>query len=192
MKLVGLTGGIGCGKTTVLEAFRHLGVPCYIADQEAGKFYEEVSFLNEIRILFGDKVFRGDGSVDKSKIAQIVFNDNNKLQELNRLVHPRVINNFMQWSKKQDAPYVMMESAIIYEYDLQKYLDVVITVYLEKEERMRRLELRDKVRRDILEARMRNQMSAEEKMDRADYVILNYEGNPRTRQVSTIDQWLKK
>ena len=187
MKYIGLTGGIGCGKTTVLEAFEKIGVPCFIADRQAGKYYDDPSFLDEIHSLFGPTVFRSDGSVDKQRIAQIVFSDKQMLRRLNELVHPRVMAEFRQWADRQQAPYVILESAIIYEYQLEKHLDQVITVYLDKEERLRRLEHRDHVSRQALEARMRNQLSAEEKMDRADYVILNYEGNPRARQVAFVD-----
>ena len=121
-----------------------------------------------------------------------MFNDRDMLLKLNTLIHPRVMNDFRQWASRQTVPYVILESAIIYEYNLERHLDQVITVYLEKEERLRRLELRDHVSRTVLEERMRNQMSAEEKMDRADYVILNYEGNPRSRQVGTINAKIKK
>ena len=192
MKLVGLTGGIGCGKTTVLEAFSRLGVPCFVADQRAAAYYKEPGFLNDIRTLFGNNVIDTDGNVNKAEIARIVFSDKDKLQALNELVHPRVMHEFSMWAQQQQTPYVIMESAIIYEYGLQNHLDTIITVYLEKEERLRRLQLRDNVGREALEARMRNQLSAEEKMDRADYVILNYEGNPRARQVADIDRWLRQ
>lgn len=196
MKLIGLTGGIGCGKTTVLEEFQKLGVPCFIADRHAATYYEEVDFLAEIRNLFGDRVIRPDGSADKAQIASIVFNNRDALLKLNALIHPRVMNDFAEWaaaikSGNPETPYVIMESAIIFEYQLEKHLDKVITVYLEKEERIRRLMLRDKTSREQLENRMRNQLSAEEKMDRADYVILNYEGNPRSRQVAAIDRMIR-
>lgn len=191
MKLIGLTGGIGCGKTTVLEEFQKLGVPCFIADRHAANYYNDATFLKEIRSLLGDDVIRQDGSADKTRIASIVFNNHDALMKLNALIHPRVMKDFASWASIQKAEYVIMESAIIYEYHLDKQLDKVITVYLEKEERMRRLILRDKVSREQLEERMRNQLSAEEKMDRADYVILNYEGNPRVRQVTFIDNMLR-
>lgn len=192
MKLIGLTGGIGCGKTTVLKEFRTLGIPCFIADKEAGKYYDDPAFIKEIRTLFGDTVLNADGSANKQQIAHIVFNDKEMLSRLNALIHPRVMAEFRQWAGHQQSPYVIMESAIIYEYGLEKHLNQVIAVYLDKEERMQRLELRDKVSRQVLEERMRNQLSAEEKMDRADYVILNYEGNPRARQVATIDAKIRE
>ena len=196
MKLIGLTGGIGCGKTTVLEEFQKLGVPCFVADRHAADYYRNADFLESVRILLGDSVIKPDGTADKARIATIVFNDRNALLQLNALIHPRVMKDFAAWAtnlqKEAAPPYVIMESAIIFEYGLEKQLDSIIAVYLEKEERMRRLILRDKTSREQLEQRMRNQMSAEEKMDRADYVILNYEGNPRARQVATIDSWLRR
>ena len=186
MITVGLTGGIGCGKTTVLLLFRELGVPCFVADEVAGQYYEDEAFLKSIRELFGDRVFRADGSVDKQAIARIVFADKVALASLNGLIHPRVMEDFRRWAGEQRAPYVIFESAILYEYGLEQAVDKVIAVYVEKEERFRRLEQRDHATREALEARMRNQLSAEEKMDRADYVVLNYEGNPRQRQVEHI------
>ncbi|MCR5191678.1 MAG: dephospho-CoA kinase [Bacteroidales bacterium] len=192
MTLVGLTGGIGCGKTTVLHVFEEMGVPCFIADTHAASYYEEQEFLQSISSLLGNEVFDSQGKADKRKIASIVFNDKEKLQALNAMIHPRVMNDFHKWAEQQKSEYVILESAIIFEYRLQRYLDKVVTVYLEKEERIKRLEIRDGVSRDILEARMRNQLSAEEKMDLADYVILNYEGNPRRRQVEYIDRLLRK
>lgn len=192
MKLIGLTGGIGCGKTTVLEEFKKIGIPCFIADRHAAGYYENPIFVQEIKNLLGNGVIRPDGSVDKSLIASIVFNDPEALRRLNALIHPRVMDDFIKWASAQAAPYVIIESAIIFENNLDKLLDKTIAVYLEKEERMQRLLLRDKTSREQLEQRMRNQMSAEEKMDRADYVILNYEGNPRKRQVATIDKFLNE
>ena len=189
--LVALTGGIGCGKTTVLNEFAKLGIPCFVADEVAGAYYSDPTFLSQIRDLFGDRVFRPDGTVDKKAIASIVFADPAMLQRLNALVHPRVWDDFVRFALQHtDAPYILFESAIVYEYGFDRLVDKVICVYLEKEERLRRLELRDHATRAQLEARMANQLSAEEKMMRADYVVLNYEGNPRTRQVQHIHNLL--
>lgn len=191
MKLIGLTGGIGCGKTTVLKEFQAIGIPCFVADTHAASYYEEPDFVHQLNTILKCDVCLADGSVDKRRVADIVFNDSKALSRLNALVHPRVMSDFRQWAAQQQAPYVILESAILYEYGLDKSLDAVIAVYLEKEERFRRLMFRDRTSREALEARMRNQLPAEEKMDRADYVILNYEGNPRRRQVETIDRKLK-
>ena len=192
MRLVALTGGIGCGKTTVLNEFRHLGIPCFVADEVAGNYYKESDFRASVRELLGDAVMLPDGAVDKRAVAARVFSDPAALQALNALVHPRVWNDFLQFVSRQQAPYVIFESAIVYEHGFDRMGDKVVCVYLEQEERLRRLALRDHATREQLLARMRNQLSAEEKMMRADYVILNYEGNPRARQVRHIHSLLQK
>ena len=189
--LVALTGGIGCGKTTVLEQFKLLGIPCFVADQVAGRYYDDPAFLQQIRALFGDNVLLPDGSADKRAIAQIVFSDSGMLQRLNSLIHPRVWEDFQHFVQThRQSPYVIFETAIAYEYGFDRLVDRVVCVYLEEEERLRRLELRDYATREQLLARMRNQLSAEEKMMRAHHVVLNYEGNPRTRQVMHIHHQL--
>lgn len=189
--LVALTGGIGCGKTTVLNQFDSLGIPCFVADQVAGRYYDNPDFLTQIRALFGDSVMLPDGSADKRAIAQIVFSNNDMLQRLNSLIHPRVWADFELFvQENKQAPYIIFESAIAYEYGFDKLVDRVVCVYLEEEERLRRLQLRDHASREQLLARMRNQLSAEEKMMRAHYVVLNYEGNPRARQVQYIHSLL--
>ena len=190
MKHIGLTGGIGCGKTTVAEEFRKLGVPCFIADERAASYYLNRDFCTTIGALFGSEMLDSDGYVNKKKLADKVFNDRDALLKLNSMIHPRVMDDFRHWAALQHTPYVILESAIIYEYNLDLHLDKVIAVYVEKEERLRRLQLRDNASRQQLEARMRNQLPAEVKMERADFVILNYEGNPRARQVAYINQLL--
>ncbi len=190
MKVV-LTGGIGCGKTTVLNEFRQLGIPCFVADEIASSYYDDPAFLAQVENLFGPSVIRPDGSADKRAIASIVFNDAEALKQLNALIHPRVWSDFLAFEGQHpEAPYVIFESAIAYEYGFDRLVDKVICVYLEQEERLQRLELRDHASREQLMDRMRNQLSAEEKMMRADYVILNYEGNPRQRQVRHIHESL--
>ncbi len=191
--LVALTGGIGCGKTTVLNEFRRLDIPCFVADEVGGTYYDDPAFLEQIKELFGPSVLRPDGTADKRAIAAIVFNDAEALGRLNALVHPRVWSDFLAFADRHsEAPYVIFESAITYEYGFDRLVDKVICVYLEQEERLRRLELRDHATREQLLARMRNQLSAEDKMLRADYVILNYEGNPRQRQVRHVHDALLK
>ena len=113
------------------------------------------------------------------------------LQRLNSLIHPRVWADFELFvQENKQVPYIIFESAIAYEYGFDKLVDRVVCVYLEEEERLRRLQLRDHASREQLLARMRNQLSAEEKMMRAHYVVLNYEGNPRARQVQYIHSLL--
>lgn len=187
MKYVALTGGIGCGKTTVLREFERLGVPCFVADEVAAGYYNDPHFVDSVDSLLGGGTMTPDGKADKQAIAAIVFHDKELLLRLNALIHPRVWNDFLRFAANHpDAPYCLFESAIAYEYGFDRLVDKVVCVYLDKEERLRRLAERDHLDRERLEARMRNQLPAEEKMMRADYVVLNYEGNPRRRQVEYI------
>ncbi|MBQ8703818.1 MAG: dephospho-CoA kinase [Bacteroidales bacterium] len=193
MKRVGLTGGMGCGKSTVAAEFRRLGVPCFVSDIVASGYYYDLDFLDELRQLLGDGVFLPDGSADKRAVAVRVFADRQLLEGLNAMVHPRVKDDFDAFCRRYaDAPYVIFESAILYDYGFDRLMDRVVCVYLDIEERLRRLLLRDGVGEEAIRARIANQIPAEEMMRRADYVILNYEGNPRQRQVAYIDKLLRQ
>lgn len=192
MKRVGITGGMGCGKSTVVAEFRALGVPCFVSDIVASGYYYDLDFLDDLRRLLGDDVFLPDGSADKRAVAKRVFADRQLLDGLNALVHPRVKEDFEWFCRRHDdAPYVLFESAILYDYGFDSLMDSVICVYLDLEERLSRLAERDHSSREDLMARIANQLPAEEMMRRADYVILNYEGNPRKRQVAYIDKILR-
>lgn len=193
MKKVGITGGIGCGKSTVVAEFFRLGVPAFVADSVAAAYYDDPAFLARLRELFGDGMFFPDGKVDKKALATRVFSDRQSLAELNALVHPRVMQDFDRFcAEHAGAPYVLFESAILYDYGFDRLMDAVICVYLDLEERLSRLALRDGASRQQLMARIANQLPAEETMNRADYVILNYEGNPRSRQVAFFDKILRQ
>ena len=192
MRRVGITGGMGCGKSTVVAEFRSLGIPCFISDIVASGYYYDIDFLDDLRRLLGDEVFLDDGTADKKAVAAKVFADKALLEGLNALVHPRVIEDFDHFCRLHaDAPYALFESAIMYDYGFDRMMDRVICVYLDLDERLRRLSQRDGVGEEALMARIANQMPAEEVMLRADYVILNYEGNPRRRQVEYIDKLLR-
>ena len=192
MKRVGITGGIGCGKSTVVAEFKQLGINCFVADSVAATYYNDTDFLADVRRLLGNDVFRHDGTVDKTAIARRVFSDNTLLQGLNALVHPRVMRDFDFFSQQHSSePYVLFESAILYDYGFDHMMDCVIGVYLDLEERLQRLLLRDGGDETAIRARIANQLPAEQILDRADYVVLNYEGNPRHRQVMYIDNKIK-
>lgn len=192
MLKVGITGGMGCGKSTVVAEFQKLGVPAFVADRVAADYYRDPAFLSRLRDLFGSDLFLPDGSVDKQRLASRVFSHRDELLALNALVHPRVVDDFHRFCLQHaDNPYVLFESAILYDYRFDRLMDRVICVYLDLDERLRRLSLRDGCSREALERRITNQLPAEEIMMRADYVILNYEGNPRHRQVSYIDKMIR-
>ena len=193
MKRIGVTGGIGCGKSTVIEEFRRLGVNCFVADSVAASYYNNIQFINDVRTILGDSVIHPDGTADKQRIAEIVFSDKKALQRLNALIHPRVMADFDRFcSQHASEDYILFESAILYDYGFDRMMDAVVCVYLDLDERLSRLILRDNTSRDALLARISNQLPAEEMMMRADYVVLNYEGNPRRRQVTYIDKKLRQ
>lgn len=193
MKKIGITGGMGCGKTTVVAEFERLGVPAFVADKVGGSYYNDAAFLVEVRKALGEDVFDTQGNVDKKRIAALVFSDKEALARLNALVHPRVMEDFDRFCRQHaDKPYVLFESAILFDYALDRFMDKTICVYLSLDERLSRLKERDHADDSALLARIHNQMPAEEMMMKADYVILNYEGNPRRRQVEYIDKKLRK
>lgn len=193
MKKIGITGGMGCGKTTVVAEFERLGVPAFVADKVGGSYYNDTAFLTEVRNALGNEVFDANGNVDKRRIAALVFSDKEALARLNALVHPRVMEDFDRFCRQHaDKPYVLFESAILFDHGLERFMDKTICIYLSLDERLARLKERDHADEAEIMARIHNQMSAEEMMRRADYVILNYEGNPRRRQVEYIDKKLRK
>lgn len=187
---VGITGGIGCGKTTVVSAFAALGVPAFVADRVGAAYYDNPDFCHTVARTLGSDLLATPDTIDKRRLADRVFADPAALAALNALVHPLVMADFDRWLAQQTAPYVLFESAILFDCGLDSRMAATIVVHLDKEERMRRLLLRDKVSEAQIEARMARQLPSDVLLDRADYVILNYEGNPRQRQVRYIHEQL--
>lgn len=173
MIVVGLTGGIGSGKTTVGSFFKELGIPVYIADTEAKQLMVRSKVIRRKLIaLFGEKAY-DKGELNRPYIASKIFNDKSLLEQMNAIVHPKVGAHFKRWLKKQNAPYVIKEAAIIFEHNKQSEYDFIITVTADKEERIKRVMRRDNAPRSKVEAIIKNQMSDEEKVKKSDYVIEN-------------------
>ncbi|GAA3625590.1 dephospho-CoA kinase [Flavivirga jejuensis] len=173
MIIVGLTGGIGSGKTTVAKQFKKLGVPVYIADVEAKNLMNKSKIIKRKLIqLFGDKAYIND-TLNKPFIADIIFNDKNYLQKMNDIIHPRVAKHFKNWVLKQDAPYLIKEVAILFENGGHKSYDYIITVTAPKDLRIKRLLMRDNTTKEKIQAIMKNQWSDEEKIKHSHYVIEN-------------------
>lgn len=169
---IALTGGIGTGKTYLSKHFVQMGIPVFYADDEAKKLYGQPFFIEQLRQLFGDAYVRADGQVDLRLLAQTVFGDAEKLEQLNRLMHPAVMQLFEQWAEQQTAPTVMMESAIVFEGNLTSYFDKIIVADAPLELRISRIKVRnpDLSREEILQ-RMSRQLPQEEKCRRADLVV---------------------
>jgi dephospho-CoA kinase len=181
LKIIGLTGGIGSGKTTVAKMFRQLGAPIYIADEEAKKIMDTARVKEQIINLFGEQAY-SNNQLNSKFIAQIVFKDKTMLQHLNAIVHPEVRKHFQQWLKKQKAPYIIKENAILFETDAAKNCDFTIVVTTEKDVKLSRIQQRDNSSIEEIEARMNNQWPDEKKVSLADYVIDNSKGLSETQQ----------
>ncbi|MFG6687559.1 dephospho-CoA kinase [Mariniflexile sp. HNIBRBA6329] len=186
MIVVGLTGGIGSGKTTVAKQFDALGIPVYIADEEAKRLMNRSKVIKRKLIaLFGEEAYL-DNQLNKPFIANIIFNDKTYLQKMNAIVHPRVAAHFKKWAAKQNSPYVIKEVAILFENGGHKQCDYVITVTAPKEVRIQRLLKRDDTTEEKVKTIMRNQWSDEEKVKLSDYVITNIELENTMNQVKKI------
>jgi len=175
MLKIGITGGIGSGKTTVARVFEQLGVPVYNADYRAKEIMNSEPLVKErLKELFGDSIYNSEGKADRKKIAELVFKDKNKLNELNSVIHPAVWLDGENWLKQYTAkPYILKEAAILFESGGNKGLDKVIMVSAPKEVRIERVMKRDNVTIQEVEARMANQWDDERKEKLSDFVIVN-------------------
>jgi dephospho-CoA kinase len=174
---LGITGGIGSGKTSVCRVFDVLGVPVFSADREASEIMEkDGEIINKLNSIAGKNLYV-NGSLDRMDLANIIFNDNSLLQQVNLLVHPVVFNHFMNWVLEQSAPYVIMEAAILFESGASDFVDKVATVVAPVEQRMERVIQRNKLSREQVLERMKNQMDDETRIKLSDYIIYNSEND---------------
>ena len=188
----GITGNIGSGKSTVARLFEMLDVPVFYADKEARLISEQQEVLEEIRKSFGERVIAEDGSLNRKEIATIVFGDAEKLSQLNSIIHPRVRNYFNEWCKlHQSAPYVLHESAILFESGLDYLCDKIILVTAPEEIRIRRVMQRDLFSRQEVITRMSNQWSEAKLLSLSDFEIVNDDSTSLIEQVVSINLTLK-
>ena len=175
MLRIGLTGGIGSGKSTVAKIFETLGIPVYYADDASKKMMNENDELKKaIQKNFGEETYT-DGLLNRKLLSSLIFNNPEKLAILNSIVHPATIKDAADWMKKQTAPYAIKEAALIFESGSQAQLDKVIGVYAPAAIRINRAMQRDNTTRDEVISRMNKQIDEEMKMRLCDYVITNDE-----------------
>lgn len=188
MLKIGITGGIGSGKTTVCKVFEAIGIPIYYADDRAKYLMQhDKKLVKQIIKLLGEESYDINGQLNRPYISNIVFNNKLKLKKLEALVHPAVYEDGNKWHAKQkNVPYTLKEAALLFENGSYKKLDKTITVYAPKAMRIKRVMKRDKVTRKAVLARMKNQMLDREKRELADYVIKNDCRHPLIMQVMTI------
>ncbi len=175
MLKIGLTGGIGSGKTTVAQIFEVLGIPVYYADDAAKKLMDEDENLKQQIIQhFGIESYT-NGTLNRSFLSEAIFSDPKKTALINSIIHPATIADAENWMNNQTAPYAIKEAALIFEADADKMLDLVIGVYAREELRIKRVMVRNNISSQAVKLRMKNQMDEEVKMSLCDAVILNEE-----------------
>ncbi len=190
MLKIGLTGGIGCGKTTVAKIFEVLGIPVYYADDAAKKLMNENELLKQNIIQhFGVESYV-DGKLNRTYLATEVFSDLEKTKLINSIIHPVTIADAELWMEKQKSAYAIKEAALIFEAKAEKHLDIVIGVQSPLPLRLKRVMQRDNITEDAVLARMQKQMNEDEKISRCDFVIINDEKELLIPQVLEIHQKL--
>ncbi|QBZ98415.1 dephospho-CoA kinase [Flavobacterium sangjuense] len=190
-KIIGLTGGIGSGKTMVAEYIKSLGIPVYIADDEARELMSSDKIIKAISTAFGNEVVN-NGTLNRDKLAQIVFNNPEKLQRLNSIIHPEVKKHFDVWVEKhKNFPFVVKEAAILFESGSYKYCDAVITITAPLETRLQRVINRDKTDRNSVLKRIQNQWTDEQRIAKSNFVINNLSIDATKKQVNEILELLK-
>ncbi len=194
MLKVGITGGIGSGKSTVCRIFETLGIPVYDADSRAKALMTQHEPVRQkIISLFGEQAYLPDGSLHRALIAGRVFQDPDLLRQLNAIVHPAVAADGEQWHLDQKGvSYTLKEAALLFESGSYRLLDYTILVYAPAEVRLQRVMERDQVNREAVQARMNKQMPDEQRFLLADFVITNNERESLIRQVLEIHQKLGK
>jgi dephospho-CoA kinase len=174
---LGITGGIGSGKTSVCRVFDVLGIPVFSADREARKIMDcDSEIINGICSITGKDIYVG-GNLDRASMAKIIFNDKSLLEKVNSLVHPAVFDRFNRWASEQTTPYVIMEAAILFESGASEFVDRVATVVAPVDQRISRVIHRNKLSREQVMERMRNQIDDEERIKLSDYIIYNSEND---------------
>jgi len=184
---LGITGGIGSGKSTVSEIFSLCNVPVYIADIESKKLVASSPVIREKLIqLFGEELYT-NGVLNKALLASHIFNDKNKLETVNTIIHPEVGIDFNKWIKNHSQyPIVAHEAAILFESGFDKMMDRILMVYTPLEIRIQRTMLRDNISREKVLERIQNQMPDEEKAKLSDFVIVNDNTISLIEQVTSI------
>ena len=173
MKVIGITGGIGTGKTKALNFFKSKNIPCYESDRRAKDLLNsEIELIKAIKSIFGEDIYNESG-IDRKALAGIVFNQKESLKILNDTVHPFVKSDFDKFIKKQKSKIIFYESAIIFEHAMQEYFDKIILLISPFKDRIKRLIKRDGLSLDEIKKRISNQFDDKDKIPLSDYIINN-------------------
>ncbi|MBO4327831.1 MAG: dephospho-CoA kinase [Bacteroidales bacterium] len=170
---VGITGNIGSGKSYVCALFRGLGIPVFDSDVEAKRLYSRPEIREAIVARFGPSMYLDDGTLDRRRMASVLFSDSCALGFVEATLYPVLNDWFAEWAERQDAPFVLYESALIFEKHLESMFDAVIVVAASEPVRIRRVMARDHCTEEQVRARMAQQLPQSEKLTKADYVIVH-------------------
>ncbi|MBL4650615.1 MAG: dephospho-CoA kinase [Aureispira sp.] len=194
MLKVGITGGVGSGKSTVCGVFEKFGVPVYYADDRAKWLMNHQEDLKQkLKENFGPAIYKEDGLLDRAYLAGIVFTDSTKLEVLNSIVHPAVFEDGQQWQIEQEAlgaVYSLKEAALLFETGSYQHLDRIIVVTAPEETRIKRVMERDDMTAEEVRARINKQMPQEEKEKRANHIITNIAWKTLNIQISDVHEQL--
>lgn len=189
---IGITGGIGSGKSVVATLLRLYGIPVYIADEESKRLTNSSPVIRRALVdLVGEAVYDADGKLDKLRLANFIFGQPEHLARVNAIIHPEVNRDFLDWSERQEKAFCAIESAILFESGFDRIVDVKLMVLAPLEIRLERAIARDHASREALERRIKSQMADEEKASRSDYVIHNDDRQALIPQVENFIGWLK-
>lgn len=174
---LGITGGIGSGKTTVCRVFNVIGLPVFSADDEARSIQDSSSEVRQtINELAGMDLYSA-GKLDRPTLARLIFNDRNLLEKVNSLIHPLVFENYLHWDARQEAPYTVMEAAILFESGAYRLVDKILTIVAPVEERIERLIKGNRLTREQVLERIENQIDDESRIKQSDFIIFNSEND---------------
>lgn len=191
--IIGVTGGIGSGKSYICRIISSLGFPVYNCDAEAKKLMNtNKHIINSLKQLIGENSYDSEGNLNKPIIAQFLFANEENAHKINSVVHPVVKDDFRSWASAQNADLIFMESAILFESGFNDVVDNVITITAPPETRIERTVRRDNTTREQVIARMNQQMQDEERVRLSDYIICNNTNDNVEQQIKTIIETLNK
>ena len=189
---VGITGGIGSGKSTVCKVFKVMGIPVFEADTVAKQLMTtDPEIRRQLIQVFGAVVYLPDQSIDRKYLAGLVFNSPSLLVKLNQIVHPAVLKEFDEWCLTKQTTYILHEAAILFESGFYKLMNQIIAVVANEDERIQRVMKRDGATIELVRQRMKNQLSDEERIKLADFVISNNDNELIIPQILNIDKKIR-
>lgn len=186
--ILAITGGIGSGKTTVAQLLKLDGVPVYLADDRSKLLVDSSNTIKDsLKQIFGESIYK-NGKLDKKLFAQQIFGDPELLQTANRIIHPEVKKDFINWAERQNSKFVVLETAILFESKFDSLADVIINIHCPLDQRVKRSMKRDNVSKETIRKRIENQMSDDDRKKLSTYTVINDNHHSVINQLNQILQ----